>query len=74
MKPLVYWCRWHNARLRLHGRDAQSVWGELAFPDTLARFRFDLSQAILTIEDGPHAGAHSLDEMGVEIKTERPNH
>ncbi len=74
MKPLVYWCRWHNARLRLRGRDAHSVWGELAFPDSLVRFRFDLSQAVLTIEDGPHAGAHGLDEMGVEVKTERSNH
>lgn len=67
MKPLVYWCRWHEARLRLRGRDADSVWGELAFPDETARFRYDLGRSLLTIETGAHSGMRRLDEMGVEL-------
>ena len=29
MGPLVYYCRWRGAKLRLHGRDEDAVWGEL---------------------------------------------
>lgn len=67
MKPLVLWARWHDAKLRLHGRTPEEVWGELDFwkEDRQILFRFDLKQAVLTYE------AHSLhlDEAGVEITT-----
>ena len=66
MKPLVYWCRWHNARLHLHGRDAQAVWGELVFEDRTERFRFDLQGWVLTVGVGADTRALVLDEMGVE--------
>lgn len=66
MKPLVYWCRWHEARLRLRGRDGESVWGELAFADETVRFHYNLTQALLSIETGLRAGVRRLDEMGVE--------
>lgn len=66
MKALVYWCRWHAARLRLQGRSAAMVWGELVFADETARFRYWLEEAVLLIEEGRHAGRKQLDEMGVE--------
>ncbi|MDX1616388.1 MAG: hypothetical protein R3300_18910 [Candidatus Promineifilaceae bacterium] len=66
MKPLVMWCRWHDARLHLHGRSEKAVWGELAFPDETADFHFELESNRLTIGKGETARQVYLDEMGVE--------
>jgi hypothetical protein len=68
MKPLVLWCRWHQARLRLRGRDEEAVWGELAFADRTERFRYELSAQHLTVGEGDGARRVRLDEMGVERK------
>jgi hypothetical protein len=67
MKPLVLWCRWHDARLRLHGRSDEAVWGELRFPDGAQPFHFDLEQWVLTVGAGDAARRVQLDEMGVEL-------
>jgi hypothetical protein len=67
MKPLVFWCRWHNARLRLHGRSETAVWGELAFLLDKQPFHFDLQSWVLRIGEGETARQVRLDEMGVEI-------
>ncbi|HZD11452.1 MAG TPA: hypothetical protein VE553_08930 [Candidatus Binatia bacterium] len=67
MKPLVLWCRWHDATLRLRGRDDSAVWGELAFPGDKKPFHFDLEGWQLTIGKGPDRRQLQLDEMGVEI-------
>ena len=66
-KPLVYWCRWHTASLRLAGRDDDAVWGEFAYDDGEAeRFHFNLETWKLTRWlDGEEVVAQ-LDEMGVE--------
>lgn len=66
MKPLVYWCRWHDARLRLGGRDETAVWGEIVLPDGLQQFHFDLRQWVLTLGTGDTARQIQLDEMGIE--------
>lgn len=68
MKPLVLWCRWHEATLRLHGRDESAVWGELAFADETEWFSFDLDSWRLTIGKEPEARTLHLDEMGVEVE------
>ena len=68
MKPLVLWCRWYEARLRLHGRSETAVWGELAFADHNQPFHFNLQQSILTIGQGEDARQVKLDEMGVELE------
>lgn len=68
MKPLVYWCRWHNAKLKLHGRSQTAVWGELAFPETADKFHFHLQDWVLTIGEEPNQRVLKLDEMGVELK------
>jgi hypothetical protein len=65
MKPLVLWCRWHDAKLRLQGRSERSVWGELSFPDRAAPFHFDLATGRLTYGDAGAQQAILLDEMGV---------
>ena len=67
MKPLVYWCRWQEARLRLFGRSESAVWGELAFKDHAEPFRFELKEWILTIGEGEETRTMTLDEMGVEV-------
>lgn len=66
MKSLVLWCRWHEAKLRLRGRDGEAVWGELAFPGRTERFRYELGVQQLTIGEGEGQRAVRLDEMGVE--------
>lgn len=70
MKPLVFWCRWHDATLRLHGRDDSAVWGELAFPHESRPFRFDLESWQLAIGEGDDKEILQLDEMGVEVGEE----
>jgi len=67
MKPLVLWCRWHDAKLRLHGRSDEAVWGELVFPERTEPFRYHLARQILTVDEGPTQYTIHLDEMGVEI-------
>lgn len=67
MKPLVLWCRWHDARLRIHGRSAEVVWGELALPGRVVPFHFRLPTAELTLREGEMARTIRLDEMGVEL-------
>lgn len=68
MKPLVLWCRWHDATLRLHGRDDSAVWGELAFPQETESFHFDLQSRLLTTGEGDGQQERKLDEMGIEIE------
>lgn len=66
MKPLVLWCRWHDATLRLRGRDESAVWGELAFSQNSEPFRFELQSWLLTIGEGDALRRLQLDDMGVE--------
>ncbi len=69
MKPLVYYCRWHNATLRLRGRDETAVWGQLVYetnePETTRSFRFNLKTWELSLEDASGTTVIQLDEMGV---------
>lgn len=70
MKPLVLWCRWHDASLRLHGRDEEFLWGELAFPEETQPFRYNRNTQKLTVGQGGDARQVLLDEMGVELEEE----
>ena len=67
MKALVLWCRWHDARLRLHGRDENALWGELAFPEERQPFRYNRRTRELVVGEGEDAREIHLDEMGVEV-------
>lgn len=74
MKPLVLYCRWHDASLRLRGREETAVWGHLVFIDEnkgerLQLFRYNLNtrQLTLKMENGEEQIVQ-LDEMGV-VKT-----
>ncbi len=65
-KPLVNWCRWNNASLRLAGHDQQVVWGELAFADEHTEaFRFDMFAWQLTRQTAAGEVVETLDEMGI---------
>ena len=70
-KPLVHWCRWHSASLRLAGRDDQFVWGEFGFAEDRAEpFRFDMVNWSLTrTVDGVEV-VELLDEMGLKREPE----
>lgn len=68
MKPLVFWCRWHDATLRLHGRDEDFLWGELVFPERRETFRFHRQTWELSMGEGEEIRTVKLDEMGVEVE------
>lgn len=73
MKPLVYYCRWQMAKLRLRGRDDKAVWGQLVFADeegeeTTQDFHFNLQTWQLTVESLDDTITLQLDEMGVEVE------
>jgi hypothetical protein len=73
MGPLVYYCRWHNAKLRLRGRDDRFIRGELIFHEEdnehAQPFRFDQQTWELWLtEDGEEIYCQ-LDELGVVLKT-----
>lgn len=75
MKPLVYYCRWQGAVLRLRGRDESAVWGQLVFvgengEEKAQDFHFDLHESRLTLSQEDGEELFILDEMGVPL--ERP--
>ena len=69
MKPLVYYCRWHDASLRLRGRSETAVWGDLVFANSETEktqpFRFDLNTRELTLKTAAGTELIQLDEKGV---------
>ena len=70
MKPLVYYCRWQGASLRLRGRDDTAVWGYIVFTDetgteTTQSFHFNLKTWMLTLPDKDKT--IQLDEMGTIV-------
>jgi len=72
MKPLVYYCRWKGARLRLRGRDESAVWGELVFTaengeEESQEFRFILQTSELMLQQSEGERSILLDEMGVPL-------
>ncbi len=69
MKPLVYYCRWQGASLRLRGRDKTAVWGHLVYEAndeqaSIQEFRFDLQSRTLTLQEPEGEKTIQLDEMG----------
>lgn len=76
MGPLVYYCRWRGAKLRLRGRDETAVWGHLITgrgpTEQAEAFRFDLLSWELWLGDDGGRRLR-LDEMGVVVdETLRP--
>ena len=72
MKPLVYYCRWQGAKLRLRGRDETAVWGELVFigeggEEETQSFHFDLQKSELTLQQSEGKQSIVLDERGVPV-------
>ena len=72
MKPLVYYCRWHEASLRLRGRDDTAVWGHLVYKanteqEALQEFRYELKTWRLTFIMPDGEETVQLDEMGTVL-------
>jgi len=72
MKPLVYYCRWHEASLRLRGRDETAVWGHLVYKanteqEELQAFRYELKTWRLTLKTPDGEETVQLDEMGTVL-------
>lgn len=78
MGPLVYYCRWRDAKLRLRGREEPFVWGELAFSDAGGQrsepFRFNTVTWELFLQRASGWARLQLDELGVvEAESELPD-
>lgn len=74
MKPLVFYCRWHNAALRLRGRSETAVWGQLVFQEEdgserTQDFHFNLNTWHITLQEADGERTLTLDEMGVVKKS-----
>ena len=74
MKPLVNYCRWKGAKLRLQGRDETAVWGELVFDSEngvheTQEFHFNLRTSELSVREGEEELLIVLDEMGIPLKS-----
>ncbi len=71
MGPLVYYCRWRGARLRLQGRDDAAVWGQLILHEDgverVESFRFDLRTWALWLQTEEGENRLQLDELGVVV-------
>ncbi|HSH03118.1 MAG TPA: hypothetical protein VLL52_11415 [Anaerolineae bacterium] len=71
MKPLVFWCRWQEAKLQIAGRDKENgekvVWGNLAFAERDVAFKYWYGQQKLRLEEAAGERVVILDEMGVEV-------
>ena len=72
MKPLVYYCRWQGASLKLRGRDETAVFGQFAFTEEdgsqrLQTFHFNLKTLQLTLKNAAGDEIVQLDEMGIVI-------
>lgn len=71
MGPLVYYCRWQRAKLRLRGRDETAVWGHLVFHENNQErtqfFRYQLAEQLLTITKATGEETIQLDKMGVAV-------
>jgi hypothetical protein len=71
MGPLVYYCRWRGAKLRLLGRNEQSVWGQLVIHDEAGEnqesFRFNLKTWELELGEADSLERLQLDELGVVV-------
>jgi hypothetical protein len=72
MKPLVYYCRWQEASLRLRGRGETAVWGQLVFTEEggaerAQEFRYELQSRLLTLINQDGEETIQLDEMGVVV-------
>lgn len=71
MGPLVYYCRWREAKLRLRGREGPLVWGELALRDAedesdpTQPFRFNTVTGELFLQREDGWARLQLDELGV---------
>ena len=66
MKPLVLWARWHDAKIELHGRSPEEVWGVFNYwkEERKVPFRFALKERSLSTEDQ----TLTLDDAGVVVE------
>jgi hypothetical protein len=72
MKPLVYYCRWQGASLKLRGRDETAVFGHLSFTEEdgserLQEFHYNLQTRQLTLKNEMGDEIIQLDEMGIAL-------
>jgi hypothetical protein len=68
MKPLVFYCRWQSATLRLRGRGDGVIWGELVYKDGSTKpFHYNLNDWFLRLGEGENMKELYLDEKGVVV-------
>lgn len=67
MKPLAHWAIHRQQKIRIAGRSAGEIWGQLVGPDGSAQpFRYDQRSLRLTLGEGETERVLQLDSYGFE--------
>ena len=67
MKPFAHWAIHRQQKIRIAGRSAGEIWGQLIGPDGTQRsFRFNQTRSCLTLGKGDEQQVLLLDAYGFE--------
>ena len=67
MKSFAHWAIHRQQKIRIAGRRAGEIWGQLIGPDGAQQpFRFDQARSLLTLGDGDLQQVYQLDAYGFE--------
>ena len=67
MKSFAHWAIHRQQKIRIAGRSAGEIWGQLIGPDGTQRpFRFDQTRSRLTLGEGDTQQVLQLDAYGFE--------
>jgi hypothetical protein len=67
MKPFAHWAIHRQQKIRIAGRTAGEIWGELVGPDgTVQPFRYDRDASRLTLGEDLASRVLQLDSYGFE--------
>ena len=67
MKSFAHWAIHRQQKIRIAGRGAGEIWGQLIGPDGTQRpFRFDQTRSRLTLGEGDEQQVLLLDAYGFE--------
>ncbi len=71
MKPLTHWAIHHQLKIRIAGRDQDTIWGALASANGAAEpFRYAQNTLRLTIGEGDRQRILQLDAYGFDQEIE----
>jgi len=74
VKSFAHWAIHRQQKIRIAGRSADEIWGQLIGPDGAQRsFRFDQAHSQLTLGEGDAQQVLQLDAYGFERPLDSPS-